>query len=278
VLQRKCACRGSGPCERCDEKNLGAASVQDRTVKSGLGHSFGDVPVFAGKQRHAFTVNDQTPTPAGESNETSPPESAAASEQTPESSEADTHDPNKPVIDSVELVTSSSGAVGGYRSVEVMCDASLNNPGPFNDIWARGSIANVLQVQFHLSHGSPTDVRAARVVNRTASSAGKNWTKSGDDSPPPHEYEFTNDKMVIADAPGWCNDMLDKDFPITYSGDFAVYAYDPLTKQILASISYHVEIAKQSYGQIDAVNTVTVTDKKIGHAVASPYKPKPKGP
>jgi hypothetical protein len=185
-----------------------------------------------------------------------------------------------PVIDSVEMVTSSSGAVGGYREHEVMCDASLNNPGPFNDFWAKGSIANVFQVHFHVSQGSPTDVRAARVVNGTATAAtggGKSWTKAGDDSPPLWEYQFTKDKMVIADAPGWCNEMLDKDFPITYSRDFGLWAYDPLTKNILASIAYHVEISKTHYDQIDAVNTLTVTDTKIGGAVASPYKPKPKG-
>jgi hypothetical protein len=185
-----------------------------------------------------------------------------------------------PVIDSVEMVTSSSGAVGGYREHEVMCDASLNNPGPFNDFWAKGSIANVFQVHFHVSQGSPTDVRAARVVNGTATAAtggGKSWTKAGDDSPPLWEYQFTKDKMVIADAPGWCNEMLDKDFPVTYSRDFGLWAYDPLTKNILASIAYHVEISKTHYDQIDAVNTLTVTDKQIGGAVASPYKPKQQG-
>jgi hypothetical protein len=251
-----------------------AATFRHACSAPALGHDFSEVRVHA-DDWPATRINDQTPTEGNASGEPAP---AAQPAQTDSSGGAAAHDPNMPVIDSVELVTSSAGAVGGYRAVEVMCDASLNNPGPFNDIWAKGSIANVLQVQFHVSHGSPTDVRAARVVNRTATSAGKSWTKAGDDSPPPHEYEFTNDKMVVADAPGWCNEMLDKDFPVTYQGDFGVWAYDPLTKNILASIAYHVEISKTNYGQIDAVNTVAVTDKKIGGSVASPYKPKPKGP
>jgi hypothetical protein len=179
---------------------------------------------------------------------------------------------NTPVIDSVEMVTSASGAIGGFE--EITCDASLNQPGPYNDIWARGSIANVHQVHFHVSQGWAGDLRAKRVVNRTSSSQGQQFPKTGDDGPPSHEFQFTKDKMVIADAPGWCRTLKESEFPVTYSGDFGLYAYDPLNMNILASISYHVEISKTNFGQIDAVNTVTVTDKKIGGTVKSPVPKK----
>src|SRR5207237_6172050 len=48
-----------------------------------------------------------------------------------------------PVVDQVELVSSSTGAVGGYPAKIDTCDASLNNPGPFNDNFFLGSVANV---------------------------------------------------------------------------------------------------------------------------------------
>jgi hypothetical protein len=82
------------------------------------------------------------------------------------------------------------------------------------------------------------------------------------------------DQMVIADAPGWCRTVKESDFPVTYSGDFGLYAFDPLNMNILANVSYHVEISKTYFGQIDPVNTVTVTDRKIGSSVKSPVPPK----
>lgn len=253
-----------------------AATCRHACSAPALGHDFSEVRVHA-DDWSATRINDQTPT---EGNVNGEPAAAAQPAQTDSSGGAAAHDPNMPVIDSVEMVTSPSGAVGGYREREVMCDASLNTPGPFNDFWAKGSIANIFQVHFHVSEGSPTDVRAARVVNGTATAqtGAKTWTKSAEhDGPPPWEYQFTKDKMVIADAPGWCNEMLEKDFPITYSRDFGLWAFDPLTNKILASIAYHVEISKTHYGQIDAVNTLTVTDTKIGSAVAAPGKPKQPG-
>jgi hypothetical protein len=177
-----------------------------------------------------------------------------------------------PVIDSVELVTSSSGAEGGFDAIA--CDASLSQPGPYNDHWWKGTVANVHQVHFHLSQGWPGDVRATRVINRTATIAGKQDIKTGNDGPPEHEFKFTKDKLVIADAPGFCSARREDSFPSTYSADFGLYAYDPLDNKILASIAYHVDISKTSFYQIDPVNTVTVTDTKVGSAVASPVPKK----
>jgi hypothetical protein len=107
-----------------------------------------------------------------------------------------------------------------------------------------------------------------------ASKPGKPDTKVGWDGPPPHEVVTTKDKVVIGDAPGFCSRGTESDFPVTYSGDFSLYAFDPLNMSILASISYHVEISKTYFGQIDPVNTITVTDKKIGSGVKSPVPPK----
>lgn len=281
-----CGCNPTGKCNECGRKDLSlqrSAGITSRSTdrrdavreRQG-GHDFSNLRILS--RVPSPVVQDQTPAQSGDPGVTQGTSPALAGTETnPTGAEAAPRPGITPVIDSVEMVTSPGGAVGGYREREVMCDASLNTPGPFNDFWAKGSIANIFQVHFHVSQGSPTDVRAARVVNGTATAqtGAQTWTKSSEhDGPPPWEYQFTKDKMVIADAPGWCNEMLEKDFPVTYSRDFGLWAFDPLTNKILASIAYHVEISKTYYGQIDAVNTLTVTDTRIGGAVAAPGQQK----
>lgn len=250
VLQRKSAFTGSQGPRR--SRPFSAAASR---------HDFGSVPVYARSATSFPRIADQTQSDEAPTNDLN----LGAEEAKP--------NVTMPVIDQVELVTSASGAVKGYAEKIDTCDASLNEPGPFNTAF-HGAVANVHQVQFHLSQGYPGDLRATRVVNRTASGRGQTFAKSGNDGPPDHEYSYTKDKMVVADAPGWCTKLTDTDFPVSYSGDFAVYAWDAPTKHILASIAYHVEIKKDHFSQRDPVNEVTVTDKKIGGTVTSPVKPK----
>jgi hypothetical protein len=237
-------------------------------------YDFGRVRIFADAARQAVGATDQTQSGGLDPKFTEAGATAPAMEKDVGMGDEYSGTSTTPVIDQVDLVTSEAGAVGGYAEKLDTCLASLNQPGPFNDTFAHGSVANVHQVQFHVSQGYPGDLRATRIVNRTATGQGKNFPKSGPDGPPDHEYKYTRDKMVVADAPGWCSSLKESDFPVTYSGDFAVYAWDAPTQKILASISYHVEISKSHYSYRDPVNTVKVTDKKIGAAVTSPAKPK----
>ena len=264
VLQRKSAFAGATGVRRVTNDQTNAPGT--------LKHDFANVRVYRG----STNINDQTQG-AGLGEEFT--KGAAGAAETPTNDlnlGADEAKPNTtaPVIDAVEMVSSSTGAVKGYDDKLDTCDASLNKPGPFNDTAFRGSVANVHQVQFHVSQGYPGDLRASRVVNRTADGQGKTFPKSGNDGPPDHEYSYTKDKMVVADAPGWCSPLKESDFPVTYSGDFAMYAWDAPTHKILASIAYHVDIKKTHFSQGDPVNTVKVTDKKIGGLVPSPVKPK----
>ncbi|HSS22521.1 MAG TPA: hypothetical protein VLL54_20790 [Pyrinomonadaceae bacterium] len=234
------------------------------------GHDFSKVRVLSRDSTNSPSVNDQTqsgldPKPAGGGQAQPAPAKAAKDDNLSPTSKP-------PVVDDVQLITSAAGATGGFDAIE--CDASLNNPGPWNDTWAKLSVANVHQVKFHVSEGNPQDLRATRMVERKSAGRGQNSAKSGWDGPPDHEYRYTKDSMVIADAPGWCKTLRMDDFPVSYTADFSTYAWDAPTKSILASISYHVEILKQHYSQDDPVNTVSVTAKKIGGAVASPVKPK----
>lgn len=256
VAQRKNAFGGAIGGQRVTN---GPAVVFDHTARgSVLRHDFGVVPLFSRSTSSTPHLNDQTP-PKTELDK-------GQDEATPNTT--------TPVIDSVDLVSSATGAVGGYPNKIDTCEASLNTPGPFNDLAFKGSIANIHQIHFHVSQGYPGDLRATRMVNRTAEGRGQKFAKSENDGPPDHEYKYTKDKMVIADAPGWCSTLHESDFPVSYSGDFALYAWDAPTKQILASIAYHVEIKKTHFSDGGATNTVNVTDKKIGGAVTSPVKPK----
>ena len=241
-------------------------------------HDFGVVPVYAPSASSFPRVNDQTQS-GGLGDEYTKGAAAPGVAGAPTNdlnTGEDEAKPNTtaPVIDSVELISSATGAVGGYPEKEDMCDGSLSKPGPFNDLAFKGSIANFHQIHFHVSSGNAGDLRASRVVNRTGTARGQTFPKSGPDGPPDHEYMYTKDKMVIADAPGWCTKLAETDFPVSYSGDFALYAWDAPTKQILASIAYHVEIKKMHFSDGGATNTVSVTDKKIGGTVPSPVKPK----
>jgi hypothetical protein len=240
-------------------------------------HDFGIVPLYPSNASSFPRINDQTQS-GGLGEEFTKGAAPAPATATPTTDlnmgEGETEATTTPVIDSVELVSSTTGAVGGYPDKEDTCDASLSKPGPFNDLAFKGSVANVHQIHFHVSQGNPGDLRATRMVNRTAVGRGQPFPKSGNDGPPDHEYKYTKDKMVIADAPGWCSTLKETDFPVSYSGDFALYAWDAPTKQILASIAYHVEIKKAHFSDGGATNTVSVTDKKIGGVVPSPVKPK----
>jgi len=275
VAQRKNAFGGATGGQRVTN---GPAVVFDHTTGGAvLRHDFGVVSLYSRSGSLVPRINDQTQSGGlGEelTKGTTAPETTTPQTDLNKGEDEATPNTTTPVIDSVDLVSSATGAVGGYPNKIDTCEASLNTPGPFNDLAFKGSIANIHQIHFHVSQGNPGDLRATRMVTRTAEGRGQKFGKSENDGPPDHEYKFTKDKMVIADAPGWCSTLKESDFPVSYSGDFALYAWDAPTKQILASIAYHVEIKKTHFSDGGATNTVNVTDKKIGGAVTSPVKPK----
>jgi hypothetical protein len=276
VMQRRSVFAGTASGHRVT--NGPSTAVLNHTPADSVRrHDFGVVPLYARSAASFPRINDQTQS-GGLAEEFTKGADVTPVTDKPTTDlnlgEGETQSTTTPVIDSVELVSSPSGAVGGYPEKEDTCDASLSKPGPFNDLAFKGSIANVHQIHFHVSQGNPGDLRATRIVNRTATGRGQPFGKSGNDGPPDHEYKYTKDKMVIADAPGWCSTLKESDFPVSYSGDFALYAWDAPTKQILASIAYHVEIKKAHFSDGGATNTVSVTDKKVGGAVSSPVKPK----
>lgn len=269
LLRHKCDCGRShgfgGGCSGCrSEQTAGSLDFAGRYFgQAPAGHDLSRVPILAGGHR----PNDET-APGGSASESEPVKSKDAE---PEEDIDPGERGGTPVVDKVEMITGPGGAVGGYDAT-LQCHASLNTPGIVNDLFSIGSVANVHQVHFHLSKGDPRDLRAVRIVNRTAHAFGKDWPDAKYDGPPVHEYRFTKDKMVIADAPGWCKNMPDYAFPVDYKADFSMYAFEAATMKVLASISYHVEISKAHFSHAGATNYVEVTDTKIGGAVPSPIK------
>jgi hypothetical protein len=265
---------------RRDARDSSGRATTGATRASGaprLGHDFGKMRVLP-----AAAVHDQSPAPSGtptEDQASAPPAAPA-----PEPAKAEPAKPaapreeskgssSTPVVDSVDLISSPSGAVGGFPEDKNQPGASLNAPDAYNDTWITGAVANIHQVHFHLAKGWPANLRAARVADRKSVRRGYNIDWAGHDGPPLYEYQFTKDKMVIADAPGWYKTLKEIDFPVTYKADFSLYAFDPLDYRIVASISYQVNIEKTHYTQHDPVNTVKVTGKKIGGPVPAPVKP-----
>ena len=171
-----------------------------------------------------------------------------------------------PHVDSITLVTSATGAAGGYPAKEDLCGLTLNTPGPHNDTQG-GPVANVHQVHFHLDRGKSSQLLSKRVVDRTATGRGQTFSKKGDDGPPLHEIKTpTDDKLVVADAPGWCRpDIKSGDFPLTYHGDFILAAYDPLNAQTgqTAMIKYSVDISKSKIDDPSPTNSVSVKSTKV---------------
>ena len=275
ALQRKCC----GTDNRLTDQGHDGGHKQSAQSQQGepgfaqaaFGHDFSKIRVHSDGQGLSGAINDQTP---GESEEEPSKEiTKPAVSTTDTDTDVEQESGSNLKVDRIDFVTSSSGAVGGYPAKEDKCDASLSKPEPFNDT-KKGPVANVHQVHFHMSRGKPESLTPIRVVDRTATGGGKVFTKSGNDGPPAHEQKTTDEKLVVADAPGWCNTVTQSDFPLTYKGDFALYAFDLLSKSALASVSYQVEISKASLSDASAVNTVKVKDKKIGGAVPSPVKPK----
>jgi hypothetical protein len=164
------------------------------------------------------------------------------------------------------MVTSATGAAGGYPAKEDLCGLTLNTPGPHNDTQG-GSVANAHQVHFHLDRGKSSQLLSKRVVDRNATGRGQTFSKKGDDGPPLHEIKTpTDDKLVVADAPGWCRpDIKSGDFPLTYHGDFILAAYDPLNARTgqTAMIKYSVDISKSKIDDPSPTNTVSVKSTRV---------------
>jgi hypothetical protein len=169
--------------------------------------------------------------------------------------------PASPTVDRITIVDSPAGAIGGYP--DIVGDADLNAPGPFNNA-TTGEVKNVHQIHFHLDAGDSASLTPSRRVTRTVVTAGGATIFSSpgfDDGPPPHEIQRpSTDNIVIADAPG-VNTLSPSNYPFVFDTDFQLtVAAGGLD---VARIKYLVKINKVSAADIpNTENRITATEKK----------------
>jgi hypothetical protein len=190
--------------------------------------------------------------------------------------------PRTLTVDRIDIVDSPAGAIGGYP--DIVGDADLNVPGPFNDA-ATGETKNVHQIHFHLDNGNAADLTPRRELQRSAFRAGveaKNPPDQplppgvagpatpggfggvlvGPDGPPPHEIQRpTADTLVVADAPGSLRTPA-ADYPYIYRSHFTLTAEDSRGAPI-ARIKYDVRIERRSAADVpNTENSIVATEKK----------------
>lgn len=154
VLQRKCGCGENcgGSCsQKVEDSSTHSTSPLSRVAtQTRVGHNFSKVPVLSPE-----AVNDQT-----QSGGLDPKFMGGTSPEAPDGKDISMGDEYQdtskvPVIDQVDLVTSSTGAVGGYPAKMDTCDASLNNPGPFNDNFFSAQLRMCTRSNSTLPEGTP---------------------------------------------------------------------------------------------------------------------------
>src|SRR5262245_56049313 len=119
VLQRKSAFAAAAGVRRVTNGHVSDATSSETTKRRSLQHDFGTGPVLprindqtqSGGLAEEFTKGSTAPAPA----EAATPDLNLGQEEVKAST--------TPIVDKVELVTSATGAVGGYPEKEDMCDA-----------------------------------------------------------------------------------------------------------------------------------------------------------
>ncbi len=168
-----------------------------------------------------------------------------------------------PVVDRIDVIKSS----GGFSGFPVVKGVDLNKPGKYNLTTGEGSVMNIHQIAFHLSQGSPNDVKLLRCVDRVGRAGDKAIHKTSLDGPSLPTVVRSGKNIVVADSPGYRGTKKkdkEKPFPVSYIANFKLYAYDMVTKKVLASVDYVVVILKNKRSQASPVNRIGAIEKKFG--------------
>lgn len=204
-----------------------------------------------GPEADAQSVQFQTPTPSG--SPAPPPAQAPApqpAQQPPNQSPPITK--STCTVDRIDIVDTSSGAIGGYNPLPFGGD--LNKPGPYNDP-QDASVTNVHQIHFHLDQGNSTSLDTLeRTLTKGTATKGSSkplTVTNVADGPKLHEVQFPSaDKVVIADAPGFKPYVLSSaaDYPASLTDEFTILVAENNVK--VASIQYKVSIIKENDKQV----------------------------
>jgi hypothetical protein len=154
-------------------------------------------------------------------------------------------------VSAVTLIDSPTGALSGFPSLSGVPD--LNTPGPFNDT-TTGACQNVQQIRFDLSGITPNEVDLFRKKDGVAGTVGQEQPRKGPDGPsdPTKLREDKESLIAVADTPGISK--ANAGFPLRYALNFELYAFDVVSKAILAKVTYSVNILKQAVNDAKPVN------------------------
>jgi hypothetical protein len=154
-------------------------------------------------------------------------------------------------VSAVTLIDSPTGALSGFPSLAGVPD--LNTPGPFNDT-TTGACQNVQQIRFDLNGITPNEVDLFRKKDGVAGPVGQEQPRKGPDGPS-DPTKLRKDKeglIAVADTPGISK--ANAGFPLRYTLNFELYAFDVVSKGILAKVTYSVNIVKQAVNDAKPVN------------------------
>jgi hypothetical protein len=180
-------------------------------------------------------------------------------------------------IDKIDFIDGPRGALGGFQKVR---EGDLNVPGAFD---SAAAISHPLQVHFHLDKGNSANVSPRRVIQQTASGSGRivkrppdkpsptggaptpggfEGTATDPDGPPAHEVQRpSNDRIVVADAPGILISAGAQPYPIVIKDHFVLTIADNRGRDI-ARTTYDVAIVKQSATDANKINVLLPDEKK----------------
>jgi hypothetical protein len=152
-------------------------------------------------------------------------------------------------VSSITAITSAAGAITGFPSFPGVPD--LNSPGPVNDV-KTGACENVQQIKFDLTGIAPNEVDLTRTKNGVAGPVGQTQPRTGLDGPSDPTKLRKDSFIAVADTPGI--HQASAGFPLQYTVDFVLYAWDVVTKQVLGKATYTVNIVKQAQADPKPVN------------------------
>jgi len=144
-------------------------------------------------------------------------------------------------VTSVVAITDKAGALSGFPALPGAPD--LNSPGPVNDTQT-GRCQNVQQIKFELSGITPAEVDLTRLKDGVAGPVGHEQPRKGPDGPSDPTKLRRDSFIAVADCPGI--QSASAGYPLRYAVDFQLFAFDVVSKAILAKATYSVNILKQS--------------------------------
>lgn len=186
----------------------------------------------------------QAPTPSQ-----APAPAQAAPGQAPQTAPSGLNVPRAGTVTAATPITGPAGALKGFPVIDGI---DLNQPGPVNDV-NTGACRNVQQIKFDLTGITPAEVDLIRTKNGVAGPVGSEQPRTGQDGPSEPTKLRGGSFIAVADDPGLASAGA-KAFPIRYTVGFNLYAFDRVSKAVLASASYTVNIVKQSIGDSHPVN------------------------